>query len=134
MKYLLDTNACIGYLRGKNQHLLGRFGSHPPSDILLCAVVVGELRYGAERSTNPPQQHALVDAFVGQFASLPYDDVAARVYAEIRRNLTARGLPIGPYDYQIAAIALAHGLTPVTHNTKEFSRVPGLTLEDWEVP
>ena len=68
-----------------------------------------------------------------QFVSLPFDDAAASVYAIIRAHLESAGTPIGPYDLQIAAIALANGLTLVTHNTREFSRVPGLLLEDWEV-
>jgi tRNA(fMet)-specific endonuclease VapC len=63
---------------------------------------------------------------------LPFDDEAAVVHAAIRRHLEAAGTPIGPYDSQIAAIALVHGLTVVTHNTAEFARVPELKLEDWE--
>lgn len=66
--------------------------------------------------------------------SLPFDDKAAEQYAAIRRHLETLGLPIGPYDLQIAAIALVHGCTLVTHNQAEFSRVPRLLLEDWETP
>lgn len=97
-------------------------------------MVLGELRYGAERSAAPAREHALIDAFTAPYLSLPFDDAAARIYAEIRAILAAAGTPIGPYDFQIAAIALAHDLILVTHNTKEFSRVPGLNLEDWEIP
>jgi tRNA(fMet)-specific endonuclease VapC len=66
--------------------------------------------------------------------SLPFDDRAAEVYGRIRAHLTATGMAIGPNDLMIAAIALANGLTLVTHNTAEFSRVPGLTIEDWQAP
>ena len=62
-----------------------------------------------------------------------FDDAAANRYAEIRSDLERRGLPIGAYDMQIAAIALSSGLTVVTHNVDEFSRVPHLSLEDWQV-
>jgi tRNA(fMet)-specific endonuclease VapC len=134
VKYLLDTNVCVVYLRGKNALVLQRFRQHPPTDLALCSVVLGELCYGCLRSTNPPLEQALVDAFVARFVSLPFDDAAARVYARVRHDLESRGLPISENDYQIAAIALVHGLVLVTHNTKEFSRVPGLALEDWEVP
>ena len=134
MKYLLDTNVCVAHLRGKNALVLHRFGLHPPTDLVLCSVVVGELCYGARRSLNPAREQALVDAFVAQFVSLPFDDAAARVYATIRHDLESRGLRIGENDLDIAAIALANNLVLVTHNTAEFSRVPGLTLEDWEVP
>jgi tRNA(fMet)-specific endonuclease VapC len=65
---------------------------------------------------------------------LPFDEASADIQAEIRHHLESLGTPIGPYDQQIAAIALANGCTLVTHNTREFSRVPGLVIEDWEVP
>jgi tRNA(fMet)-specific endonuclease VapC len=114
--------------------MLYHVGLHPSVEIALCSVVSAELWYGAERSHNPTREHARVDAFVGQFDSLPFDTDAARIYARIRHHLATLGLPIGPYDLQIAAIALAHNLILVTHNTTEFSRVPGLTQEDWEIP
>jgi tRNA(fMet)-specific endonuclease VapC len=88
----------------------------------------------ALRSTNPAANRAKVDGFVSPYLSLPFDDAAASVHAQIRHHLETTGTPIGPYDLQIAAIALVHGSTLVTHNTKEFSRVPGLLFEDWEVP
>ena len=69
-----------------------------------------------------------------QFLSLPFDDAAAEHYGRIRADLTARGLTIGGNDMLIAATALANGCTLVTHNTAEFSRVPGLVIEDWQVP
>lgn len=135
MKYLLDTNACVQCLRTKGNPLVpARLATHPPGDIALCSVVVAELRYGAERSADPPKEHARIDAFVSQFVSLPFDDAAARIFGTVRHTLTAAGQKIGPYDTLIAAIALAHNLTLVTHNTAEFSRVAGLTLEDWEAP
>ncbi len=134
MKYLLDTNACIHCLRRRGNPLVpARLGTHPPGDVALCAVVVGELRHGAEGGTNPAAEHAKIDAFAAPYVSLPFDDAAAAVYGTIRHALEAAGQVIGPYDLQIAAIALARGLTLVTHNTAEFSRVPGLAFEDWEV-
>ena len=75
---------------------------------------------------------ALIATLRQQFVSLPFDDRAAEEYGKVRAHLTALGTPIGPNDLMIAAIALANQLTLVTHNTAEFSRVPGLTLEDWQ--
>ena len=66
------------------------------------------------------------------FPLLPFDEVAAQKYGEIRADLARQGLMIGPNDLQIAAIAVVHGVTLVTHNTREFSRVAGLLLDDWE--
>jgi tRNA(fMet)-specific endonuclease VapC len=134
MTYLLDTNTCIRYFRDPASRVRRELATRSPADIRLCSVVLAELYRGALRSTNPAATRAAVDAFVAQFISLPFDDPAADVQAQVRVGLERLGTPIGPYDLMIAAIALVHGCTLVTHNTKEFSRVPGLTLEDWEVP
>jgi tRNA(fMet)-specific endonuclease VapC len=96
--------------------------------------VVAELLYGAYRSARPGQTLSQVQTFCGPFLSLPFDDRAAAEYARIRAHLASLGNVIGPNDLMIAAIALAHGLTLVTHNVAEFRRVPGLTVEDWQGP
>ena len=132
MIYLPDTNACITLLRGRHPRLVTRWRAVSASDVVLCSVVVYELRHGAERSVDPIREHAKLDSFLGPFVSFPFDDPCARKCAEIRRELERSGGPIGPHDLQIAAIALQHGLILVTHNTQEFSRVPGLILDDWE--
>jgi len=133
--YLLDTNTCIHYLRQRNQKVVQQIQARQPSDIRLCSVVVAELYYGAYKSPSSFQAAnlALLASFCSQFLSLPFNDVAADMFGRIRADLEARGMPIGPYDLQIAAIALINNLTLVTHNTSEFGRVPGLSLDDWEV-
>lgn len=133
MRYLLDTNACIVYLRGRNSNLKRRLDSTVTQDIAVCSVVKAELAYGAMKSANPQQNFALQQAFLRQFVSLPFDDFAATAFGTIRAQFEAAGTPIGAYDLQIAAIALANNLTLITHNTAEFSRVDGLAIEDWEV-
>ena len=133
MTFLPDTNACITLLRQRNPKLIARWQSTKASDVVLCSVVVYELRHGAERSSDPDREHAKLDVFLGPFASLPFDDDCARRCARIRHELEQAGTVIGPHDLQIAAIALQHGLTLVTHNTGEFGRVHGLKLEDWEM-
>ena len=132
MTYLPDTNACITLLRQRNPALMARWQAAKASEVLLCSVVVYELRHGAERSSNPAREHAKLDVFLAPFASLPFDDSCARKCGEIRHAFERNGKVIGPHDLQIAAIALQHGLTLVTHNIPEFSRIPGLKLEDWE--
>jgi tRNA(fMet)-specific endonuclease VapC len=74
---------------------------------------------------------SLIAALRLQFVSLPFDDRAAEEYGQVRAELAVRGTPIGPNDLMIASIALANQVTLVTHNTAEFSRIPGLTLDDW---
>ena len=135
MNYLLDTNACVQCLRPKGNPLVkARLGSHPPADVVVCSIVVGELCYGAAKSQNPPAEQAKVDAFLGPYRSLPFDDIAARRYAELRALLESQGEKIADLDLMIAAIAIVYGSMLVTHNTAHFSRVPGLVLEDWEIP
>lgn len=134
MSYLLDTNVCIQFLRQRHAGVVRRIQSHQPSELRLCSIVVAELYYGSERSAQAALNRTKVDAFVRPYVCLPFDDEAARTHARIRRHLEIVGTPIGPYDSQIAAIALVHGLTLVTHNTTEFGRVPGLQAEDWEAP
>ena len=131
---LLDTNVCIQYLRGKNLQVRRRLAACPTHEVRLCSVVLSELYVGVLRSAKPAKNRADLDQFAAPFASLPFDDAVADVYARIRHHLESQGTSIGPYDLQIAAIALANGCTLVTHNTTEFSRVPGLVLEDWEMP
>jgi tRNA(fMet)-specific endonuclease VapC len=136
MKFLLDSNAWIGHLRQKAPTVTARLRQHPASDVVLCSVVLGELLYGAERSgvQHKAANLTLIAALRPQYVSLPFDDRAAEEYARIRAHLAAQGTMIGANDLLIAAIALANGLTLVTHNTSEFSRVPGLPLEDWQTP
>jgi len=86
------------------------------------------------RSAKPVENRAKVDALLAPYVCLPFDVAAAEVFAQIRHHFETQGTPIGPYDMQIAAIARATGCALVTHNTSEFGRVPGLALEDWELP
>lgn len=134
MTHLLDTNPCVQVVRKRgNKPVKRRVTSRPAGDLVLCAVVVGELHYGAEKS-NDPAERVKVDAFVAQFKSLDLDTPAARIYARIRADLEARGVRIEDNDLYIAAIALAHNLKVVTHNTAEFSRITGLDVVDSEIP
>jgi tRNA(fMet)-specific endonuclease VapC len=130
--YLLDTNACIRVLNNSSARLVARLRAEDPSNIRLCAITRGELLYGARRSARASANLRLLERFFAPFVSLPFDDRCAEHYAAIRADLAAQGQPIGPHDLQIAAIARAHDLILVTHNTREFSRVVGLRSEDWE--
>ena len=132
--FLLDSNAWITFLRKPGSLVVPRLKAKRRDEIRVCSVVVAELYYGCLCSAKPVANRAKTDALIGPYASLPFDLAAADRFATIRRHLEKLGTPIGPYDLQIAAIALANACTLVTHNTAEFSRVPGLLLEDWELP
>ena len=133
MTHLLDTNSCVDHLRrGQASNITAKLAAAVPGSVVLCSVVVAELLYGAHRSTRKTQTLSQVQTFCQPFQSLAFDDRAAEEYGRIRAHLAGLGTPIGPNDLMIASIALAHGLTLVTHNTSEFSRIPGLKLEDWQ--
>jgi tRNA(fMet)-specific endonuclease VapC len=129
---LLDTNVCIHLLNQADPGIRRQFQSRSPSEIALCSVVKAELLYGAHRSRRLDANLQRLQLFFSPLQSLPFDDYCAEHYALIRADLTAQGKPIGPNDLLIAAIARAHDVTLITHNTAEFSRVAGLRIEDWQ--
>jgi tRNA(fMet)-specific endonuclease VapC len=130
--YLLDTNVCIRFLNGLAPRVLQRLQALQPVEVVVCSVVKAELYYGAERSRDPARSLAIQMRFLQPYHSLPFDDTAADLAGSLRAQLAEKGTPIGPYDLQIAAIALANRCTLVTHNVREFGRVPDLAIEDWE--
>jgi tRNA(fMet)-specific endonuclease VapC len=134
--HLLDSNAWIAHLRQSNAGVTQRLVQQPDDQIFLCSVVLAELTYGAFRSGAQYEAHnlALIANLQSVYTSLAFDDKAAKEYARIRAHLVGLGKSIGANDLLIAAIALANDLVLVTHNTGEFSRVPGLKFEDWQTP
>lgn len=130
MRYLLDANAVIALLNDTTSPIARRVRRHAPRDFGVSAVVIHELYYGAFKSQRVEQNVARVDAL--QFSVLEFDEEDARRAGQIRAHLASKGTPIGPYDVLIAGQAMARELTLVTHNTSEFQRVPGLTVEDWK--
>jgi len=133
MLYLPDTNVWIHHLNPAPSIVKTKLSSHSPSQIVLCDVVKAELYYGAYKSARREANLSVLATLFTSFGSFPFDGEAARLAGEIRADLARKGKPIGPYDLQIAAIALANDCVLVTHNTGEFSRIAGLKLEDWEV-
>ena len=132
MIYLLDTNTCIGYINRRNPSIYQNFLSVSPDDVCICDVVKFELYYGAYKGSRTTENLQILDNFFADLTSLPFEAKAAQICGQIRVKLQAKGTPIGAYDLQIAAIALANNLTLVTHNTREFERIENLALEDWE--
>lgn len=132
MKYLLDTNTCIRYINGRAPQIRTRMRSIQDTDIAISTITKAEMFAGSAKSEHPERALAIQEAFFVRFTTVPFDEESAKAYGKIRAALERAGTPIGPYDLQIAAIAVAHNLIIVTHNTKEFSRVSSLLIEDWE--
>jgi len=132
MEFLLDSNACIRFLNDRKSSVARKIAKTPAKNINLCTVVQTELYYGAYRSSRIEDNLAILARFFNLFKVLPFDSQAAQKMAQIRARLAKKGTPIGPYDLQIAAIALVNNLILVTHNTREFKRIEELQIEDWE--
>jgi len=130
--YLLDTDICIDYMRGSNAVVRDRLLACAPSDVCLCSVVKAELLFGAHDSQKVAANLRRLRDFFEPFQSVFFDDDAAEVYGSLRSHLRREGAAIGSNDLMIAAIAVALGLTLVTHNRGEFERVPGLRLATWQ--
>jgi tRNA(fMet)-specific endonuclease VapC len=127
--WLLDTNALIQSVSGRPPRVRAELRRRSPAEVTLCSVTVAELWYGAAKHADPARKRAAWMRVLAPFDVLPFDRAAAEHHAEIRYAL--RHNPIGERDLFIAAIAVANGLRVVTHNTREFKRVPGLVVEDW---
>ena len=130
MAYLLDTNAVIAVLREVETPIGRRVRQCRPDEVFVSAIVLHELFYGAFKSARVERNVALVDGL--RFGALEFSREDAREAGEIRAMLAAEGRPIGPYDVLIAGQARARGMVLVTRNLREFGRVPGLRVEDWE--
>ncbi|MCK5930617.1 MAG: type II toxin-antitoxin system VapC family toxin [Fulvimarina manganoxydans] len=127
MRYCLDTNVVIALFKG-NPRVVSALTRVSPSDIALSAVVLHELYYGAFKSQRVETNLARIEAL--RFSTLPFSISDARLAGQVRALVASQ--PIGPYDIFIAAQALNRGPILVTRNNKEFGRVPGLAVEDWE--
>ncbi len=131
MKYLLDTNICIDLLNNKTGAVARKLPTIVRRDVYICQIVKAELYYGTYKSSRREANLKLADWLSSEFGSLPFDEKAVKAYGEIRAKLERKGLPIGPNDLIVAAIAKAHDAVLVTNNVQEFERVDGIRIEDW---
>ncbi len=130
---LLDTNICIYFMKNAYPRLTERLLSRDPAELLISAVTVFELEYGAAKSGWGEKTRQKLAVFLAPFNILPFTADDAVAAGRLRGHLERQGTPIGPYDLQIAAQGLSRGIPVITHNTTEFSRVPNLKVEDWVV-
>jgi tRNA(fMet)-specific endonuclease VapC len=129
MAWLLDTHTLIFAARDRPAAVRRRLEAVSPDDVAVSSVAVAELWYGCEKSQDPPRKREAWRVFLDPYVVLPFDRAAAEEHARLRHLL--RHSPIGERDLIVAAIAVASELKVVTSNLAEFSRVPGLVVEDW---
>jgi tRNA(fMet)-specific endonuclease VapC len=130
MKYMLDTNMCI-YAQKKNENVLAKLKATWEEGIAISSITLAELEYGVKASAAPEKNAIALMKFLSIVEILPFDTGAAEEYGNICAYLRKNGTPIGTMDMLIAAHAKSEDLIIVTHNTREFKRVPDLKLEDW---
>ena len=128
--YFLDTNTCIDFLRNLSESVRNRFLSIPLNEIKIPVIVKAELLLGAYKSNKTETLERTIQ-FLELFEVVPFTDEMSYTYAQIRKELEAKGNKIGANDLFIAATALNKKAILVTHNTREFIRIDGLQLEDW---
>ena len=133
-RYLLDTDTAIEVLRGWNRPVVERLAGSPCEDIALCVVTVAELFFGAHRSRNSARSLAVCREFCSSFNVLPLTSETAELSAGVRARLETSGQRVGAHDVLIAGISLADNRVLVTHNSREFGRVPDLEIVDWFAP
>jgi len=128
--YLLDTNILSDLVRQPQGTVAARIAAEGEETVCSSIVVAAELRFGAAKSGFKKLAER-IDLILSALEILPLEAPADRHYGEVRHHLARQGTPIGPNDLLIAAHALSVGLTIVTANVGEFSRVPGLKVENW---
>jgi len=131
MIVMLDTNTCIALIKRKPVHAVQKFSKYQIGDIGISAVTLAELRYGVSKSQHQAKNQAALDEFMLPLEFAAFDEQATLAYGVLRAVLEKKGTPIGPLDTMIAAHALSLGVTLVTNNSREFNRVPKLTVVDW---
>ena len=130
LQYLLDTNIVVYTMKNRPAKVRDRFMLHD-GRMAISSVTLGELVYGAERSSQPDRNLKDIESLLSRIEVLQFDDVAAFHFCQLRADLYNRGLPIRPYDMMIAGHARSRGLILVTNYVAEFERVPGLRIEKW---
>lgn len=130
LKYMLDTNIVIYTMKNRPDTVRKAFNKHT-GQLCISTVTLGELFYGAEKSSRPEYNMEVIEGFAARLDVLLFDSQDASHFGQIRSELAVKGKPIGPYDAMIAGHARSRGLILVTNNMKEFARVPGLRTENW---
>ena len=130
LKYMLDTNIVIYTIKNRPEEVRSRFKQHY-GQMCISSVSYMELVFGAERSGNPERNLRVLEGFVARMDVLHFESEAAVHSGQLRAELANKGTPIGPYDLMIAGHARSEGFILVTNNEKEFTRVPGLRVENW---
>ena len=128
---MLDTNICIYTIKQKPIEVLNRFKQEIPDGLCISAITLAELKHGIEKSVKPERNELALAQLLAALTVIPFDDLAAVEYGKTCAYLQKQCTPIDTMDMLIAASVLSEGMTLVTNNTREFERIPELSLENW---
>ena len=131
MRYMLDTNVCIDYLRGTDFGVKEKLISCKQGELYISSITLSELLYGVNKSSDVQKNRNALNNLLLKIDVLDYGSEAGECYGLIRNELTRKGLAIGALDMLIGAHAVSVNMTLVTHNVSEFNRINGLKIEDW---
>jgi len=131
IRYLLDTDICIYLIKKHPPEVLARFQQTQLKQLHISTITVFELYFGIEKNNSQQRNLVALENFIAPLTLVDFSVESAKKAAKIRSILQKQGTPIGAYDLQIAAIAVAENMTLLTHNVREFERVKGLKLENW---
>jgi tRNA(fMet)-specific endonuclease VapC len=135
VSYLFDTNICIYIIKKSPEKVLKKLEDiikkDPEQDFYITSITLSELYYGVEKSSQQEKNLLALKGFLSMFKVLDFNQISAQIYGEVRASLEKKGNLIGPYDLQIASIALANQMILVSNNLKEFDRIKGLKTENW---
>ena len=126
---MLDTDTVSFAIRGHG-NVGERILASKPSALCISSLTIAELRFGADKRSST-KLHGLIDTFAQNVDVLPFDGHAAKHYGQLASKLAKRGTPIGEFNTLIAAHALSLGVTLVSNNTKHFTRIRGLKVDNW---
>ena len=129
MKFLLDSNICIHFLRGK-YNIIEKLNEVGIDNCAISEITLAELVFGAEKSDNPKKNHKLIEKFIGQLTILPIFD-AIHTYGKEKARLQSEGKMISDFDLLIGCTSIENDLIMVTENIKEFDRIKGIRIENW---
>jgi len=130
-RYLLDTKICIYIINKRPPEVFERFRRIKLKQLHIPTIVISELYYGIEKNQSHKRNITFLENFIAPLTVIGFSIEAAKKAAKIRNQLRKQGTPIGTYDIQIAAVAMAENMVLLTNNTKEFERINGLKLENW---
>jgi len=131
MRFLLDTNICIYIIKRQPLQVLEKFQTLQIYDVGISSITIAELEYGVYKSQRQEQNRIALYQFLIPLEIIPFDERATQTYGRIRAELQRQGIVIGSMDMLISSQAISLGLTLVTNNVRELSRIPELVLENW---